>query len=293
MPKTPINAVNKSASQLINKSFPKTINKPPIATDSAFELVAFSPAQNSSFDASVLSKKIMAMQTTRYPPFTQDDDDVESPYQGFNLGLHVGDCAAQVEKNRHYLQTILPKKTTIQWLEQVHGKQVVYIEQVSVEPITADAAITREKNIALAVMTADCLPILLTSQKGDEIAAIHGGWRPLAANIIVNTLNTMQTNATDICAWLGPCIGKTAFEVGEEVKELFVALNPAFSQAFTAHTSGKYLADLQTIAQLQLSDLGVKNISRLPECTFLNTDKYYSYRKNGVTGRMASLICLR
>jgi len=142
-------------------------------------------------------------------------------------------------------------------------------------------------------MTADCLPILLSSKQGDEIAAIHGGWRSLATNIVNNTIQEMQTDASELCAWLGPCIGKDVFEVGEDVRKAFVDQNALFSQAFFKHTLGKYLADLHCIAKIQLTLLGVKSISALSECTFSNTDKYYSYRKNSITGRMASLICLR
>ena len=152
-------------------------------------------------------------------------------------------------------------------------------------------------------MTADCLPILLVSKSGDEIAAIHGGWRPLAANIITKTLEKMKTPTADIYAWLGPCISKNAFEVGSEVKAAFVEqneqneyINECFEAAYTKKFNGnpldKYLADLHKIAKLQLENLGINQISTLPECTYANTDKYYSYRKKAITGRMATLICL-
>ena len=243
-----------------------------------------------------LAAKVLALQTTRLTPNiicpNIDSDDQTHPYQNFNLGLHVGDCPQQVLKNRQSLQKLLPENTKIQWLEQVHGNEVVEVQQVSTVAIVADAAVTDKKNTCLAIMTADCLPILLVSKYGDEIAAIHGGWRPLAANIIINTLNKMKTPNADICAWLGPCISKNAFEVGAEVKTEFVQQNECFSSAFTAKANGKYLADLHAIARLQLASLGVNQISALSECTYANTDKYYSYRKNAVTGRMATLICL-
>ena len=237
-----------------------------------------------------LAKNIFAIQTTRITPHDSPKDQT-SPYQSFNLGLHVGDCSKQVEKNRQLLQELLPEKTKIQWLEQVHGNDVIEVFQVSKKAIVADAAVTTEKNICLAIMTADCLPILLVSKNGDEIAAIHGGWRSLAANIITNTLNKMQTPAADIYAWLGPCISQRAFEVGSEVKAAFVQQSPSFNAAFDLKSNGKYLADLHTIAALQLEGVGINQISTLPECTYSNIDKYYSYRKNAITGRMASLIC--
>ncbi len=276
---------------MLKKSI-KALNHPLLATNSAIEFVAFSERKNSKLSHSSCDEKVLAMQTSRISPFNTNVD-TNSPYQGFNLGFHVGDLPEQVEKNRQFLLKLLPDNTKIQWLEQVHGNGVVQITDVSLQAVTADAAFTKEKNICLSVMTADCLPILLASKAGDEIAAIHGGWRPLAANIISNTISKMDTGASELCAWLGPCIGKKAFEVGQEVVDTFVSQSPLFSLAFIKHTPGKYFADLQQIAQIQLSQLGVESINVSPECTFSNTEKYYSYRKNTKTGRMASLICLR
>lgn len=245
-----------------------------------------SQSESKNFD-----EKVLAIQTTRLSPCNTSYND-NTPYQSFNLGLHVGDCSKKVERNRQYLQKLLPEKTTIQWLEQVHGNKVVEISKATKQPLVADAIITREKNIAIAIMTADCLPILLVSKNGDEIAAIHGGWRPLAANIIANTLSKMHTTANDIYAWLGPCIGKEAFEVGDEVKMAFVEQGHMFSQAFSKQYNGKYLANLHQIASLQLSHLGITQVSTLPECTYSESTKYYSYRKEITTGRMATIITL-
>ena len=245
---------------------------------------------HSQLESATLDDKVLALQTTRISPSNTSADN--SPYKSFNLGLHVGDCAKQVEHNRQYLQKSLPTKTSIQWLEQVHGNTVAEISRITKENIIADAMVTREKNIALAIMTADCLPILLASKQGDEIAAIHGGWRPLAANIITNTLHKMQTKADDIYAWLGPCIGKDAFEVGSEVRKAFIEQRDIFSQAFCKQENGKYLANLHKIASLQLNQLGIKHISTLSECTYSEPEKYYSYRKNPTTGRMATVIAL-
>jgi YfiH family protein len=231
------------------------------------------------------------MQTTRVSPKKIPVDNVTA-YKNFNLGLHVGDCVEQVEKNRQYLQELLPLKTRIQWLEQVHGDTVVNIQRVTKQPIVADAMVTREKNIALAIMTADCLPILLVSSNGDEIAAIHGGWRPLGANIITNTVSKMHAAAGEIYAWLGPCIGKKVFEVGYDVQKVFAEKDDIFSQAFCKQDNGKYLADLHKIATIQLNQLGITKISHLSECTYSEPEKYYSYRKASTTGRMASVITL-
>jgi YfiH family protein len=257
-------------------------------THSAIEFVQW-PVNPSTVEKNV-DGNILAIQTTRVAPNDLIGEQT-SPYQGFNLGLHVGDCAQQVENNRSFLQELLPKNAKIQWLEQVHGNEVAEISKVSTQTVIADAAVTREKNTCLAIMTADCLPILLMSKSGNEIAAIHGGWRPLASNIITKTLDKMKTPAVDIYAWLGPCISKSAFEVGKEVRARFVQNHDSFSSAFIAKNNGQYLADLHKIAKMQLERLGINQISTLPECTFSN-DKYYSYRKNSITGRMATLICI-
>jgi YfiH family protein len=245
---------------------------------------------DSQLESTYLNGKVLAIQTTRISPKNIASDN--TAYQSFNLGLHVGDCSKQVKLNRQYLQNLLPSNTRIQWLEQVHGHAVAEISSVSKQAIIADAMVTREKNIALAIMTADCLPILLISNKGDEVAAIHGGWRPLSANIITNTLNKMHTAADEIYVWLGPCIGKEFFEVGHEVQRVFVEQSSLFSQAFCKQSNGKYLANLHEIATLQLNNLGIKKINTLSECTYSEPEKYYSYRKNSTTGRMATVISL-
>ena len=265
-----------------------------IKTRSAIELIQWpTPLATSEKHkpSNSITEKVLAIQTTRIAP-SDIGGASKQAYQAFNLGLHVGDCELQVAKNRQYLSTLLPENTAIQWLEQVHGNKVAEISQVTQQAITADAAVTRHKGACLAIMTADCLPILLASKFGDEIAAIHGGWRPLAANIINETLAKMNSQNSDIVAWLGPCISKNAFEVGDDVKTAFVQQSDAFSSAFMPTSKGKYLADLHQIALIQLKSLGVTQISRLAECTYANTNKYYSYRKHAITGRMASLICL-
>lgn len=258
-------------------------------TNSAIEFVQW-PVK-SIVEQNAIEKKVLAIQTTRIPPFNLSNNSISS-YQGFNLGLHVDDCAKQVNKNRQLLQKLLPQNASIQWFEQVHGNDVVEISQVTSQALVADAAITQVENVCLAIMTADCLPIMLVSKNGDEVAAIHGGWRPLSTDIIKNTITKMNTPPADIYAWLGPCISKSAFEIGNEVKDIFVKKNVKFTAAFLAKANGKYVADLPLIAKIQLENLGVNNFSCLPECTYTNTEKYYSYRKNAITGRMATLICL-
>lgn len=231
----------------------------------------------------------LAFTTTRAHPYRKHNHC--NGFQYFNLGTHVGDDLDVVNEHRAILNDFLPLETKIQWLEQVHGNQVASVQKHHQVPLVADAAVTTNKNIALAIMTADCLPILLASINGDEIAAIHGGWRPLASNIIARTLAKIQTKNQQIYAWLGPCIGKNAFEVGEEVRQAFLRQSSSFKLAFKKVASDKYLADLHQIAILQLNALGVDNISVLPHCTFSMPDQYYSYRRDNKTGRMATVIC--
>lgn len=249
-------------------------------------------------------QNVLAFTTTRnYPSVNAqtESSDSSTSFNHFNLGLHVGDDPEKVLINRQKLSTLLPENTRIQWLEQVHGSEVLLIEKYTKQTLIADAAITREKNIALAIMTADCLPILLTAKDGSEIAAIHGGWKPLAKNIIANTLNKMTTRNEDISVWLGPCISKLAFEVGEDVKSAFVNQSKSFSKAFSVSSSTsyqkhkkpplKYLADLALIAKIQLTALGIKNFHHLGDCTYTDETQYFSYRRENITGRMASIIC--
>lgn len=284
-------------------------------TDSTFELVKWSTSSSQS-----INNNIFAIQTTRNSPFQNSlpsnklsnivpsGDSSSSQFGGFNLGNHVGDNPKKVKYNRDQLTGYINQQFSIgggnestnsvgsvkiQWLEQVHGNDVTIVDTVVDRPIIADASITRHKYIALAIMTADCLPILLTDIEGKVIAAIHGGWRSLAANIIERTVLKMDTSPSDIVVWLGPCISAKSFEVGGEVKQAFIEQDLELESAFIIQPNGKYLANLHTIARLQLLSLGIHIISSLAECTYQQTDKYYSFRKDEATGRMASIICLR
>lgn len=224
------------------------------------------------------------------------------PYDAFNLGDHVGDSPVNVLMNRNILKKELlaqsavqtHKKISVQWLKQVHEADVVVVKEHSEVPHIADAAITRVPNLALAIMTADCLPILIAAKDGSEIAAIHGGWKPLAKNIIANTLSKMSSVPSDLCVWLGPCISQKAFEVGSEVKAEFTRQGSVFEKAFNNSTKqGHFLANLHEIARIQLKALGITDITSLPHCTYEQSQEYFSYRRDGVTGRMASVIMIK
>lgn len=265
-------------------------------TKSPFKLS--SPA----FDSIELSvNNVQAIQTTRLFPHIDNtkntrnfsgSSDSSSAFGAFNLGTHVNDNLNQVHANRAHLLHFLPPKSSIQWLEQVHENNVVLIEEVNAVPLKADAMITREKNIALAIMTADCLPILLANIQGTEIAAIHAGWRSLASGIITKTLHQMHSEPQEIIAWLGPCISQQKFEVGEEVKSTFVTLDKKNAQAFLASKNNKWMADLRCLAHMEINAYGVNVINKSENCTFSDPSRYYSYRKQTITGRMASVICL-
>lgn len=240
-------------------------------------------------------KDSLAFTTTRLllnagKPFNSKSS--KPPYNDFNLGLHVGDEKNQVLAHRKQLAEQLPLQHNIQWFEQVHGNHVAIVNQHQQRPIIADAAITQSPEIALAIMTADCLPILLINEEGTEIAAIHAGWRPLANNIIKNTIDKMESLSDKIYAWLGPCIGADAFEVGPEVVSAFTKLSPDLDKYFIKAKEGKYLADLHSIAEFLLLTQGVNKFSKLEHCTYERHHEYFSYRRDGQTGRMASVIAL-
>jgi len=246
---------------------------------------------NSCFDDVVLPvDNVQALQTTRQSP--ADKAQSQPPFNSFNLGLHVGDDPSQVSNNRNLLLDFLPSHSQIQWLDQVHANNVEIINSVSSTPRIADAMITSTPKVALAIMTADCLPILLTNRGGNEVGVIHGGWRPLALNIIEHTLTSMKTKNSDIYAWLGPCIGPSEFEVGDEVKQAFAVGSADLSQCFKPKVKGKWLADLKGIAISLLKYHGVNIVNSNDTCTYKNNQRYYSYRREKVTGRMASLICI-
>ncbi|WDD97955.1 peptidoglycan editing factor PgeF [Thalassomonas actiniarum] len=231
---------------------------------------------------------VLAFNTTRQHPHR--DKPPVTDFDSFNLGTHVGDDIGRVENNRQALKEFLPKGSQIQWLEQVHGNTVVEVHCHSEQPLVADAAVTRNPDVTLAVMTADCLPILLSCGQGKEVAVIHGGWRPLLAGIISNTLQKMQSRNTELYAWLGPCIGEQAFEVGAEVRQAFVGQSAMFDAAFKSTGQGKYLGNLALIAKLQLNSVGVQQVSAVNHCTYAMEQRYYSYRRNAITGRMAAFI---
>ena len=216
-------------------------------------------------------------------------------YDSLNLGLHVGDAEQQVMANRELLCKQLALAAKPVWLEQVHGTHVLNLDTLSLAqaedtPI-ADASYSRTASQVCAVMTADCLPVLLCNQAGTEVAAAHAGWRGLCDGVIEATAAQFSSPMDELIAYLGPAIGPQKFEVGVEVKHAFCGLHPQGAACFIP-SGDKYLADIIGLAKLRLSLLGIKHIYSADICTVSDTD-YFSYRRDKVTGRMASLIWLK
>ncbi len=216
------------------------------------------------------------------------------PYESLNLGGHVGDVAEAVAFNRQRLNAMAELPAPVHWLEQVHGTNVARLTADTSfnEVQTADAAYTNQPGVVCAVMTADCLPVLFCSRAGDEVAAAHAGWRGLNAGVLENTVAAFNAPPQDIIAWMGPAIGAQKFEVGPEVRDAFITSLPKSALAFTVFGE-KYLADIFMLARLRLQACGLINITGGEFCTVTDNDNFFSYRRDGITGRLASLIWLR
>ena len=213
----------------------------------------------------------------------------EGPYAEFNLGFHRGDNKESVQKNREQLKKTCQLAAEPLWLKQTHSNLVINADAYY-ENIDSDGCYTNKKNQACVVMTADCLPILLCNRQGTEIAAIHAGWRGLANGIIEVGLNHFQSSPHEIMAWFGPAIGPHYFEVGEEVRDAFIQHDPDAAQAFKVKEK-KWLANLYELARLRLNKKGVTQIYGGDMCTFSDSKRFYSYRRDGQnSGRLATLI---
>jgi hypothetical protein len=224
------------------------------------------------------------------------------PYDSFNTATHVGDDPDAVAENRHILRMDLPGEPL--WLNQVHGNRV--FERVASPspggdtPSAADACVTRQTGQVCVVQTADCLPVLFCDEAGSVVAAVHAGWRGLAGGVLEATVRAMGVAPGDILAWLGAAIGPDAFEVGEEVREAFVSQHALAGVAFRPVLPGtldeaprKWLADLYALARIRLAAVGVERVYGGGLCTFKDRERFFSYRREQVTGRMASLIWLQ
>ena len=232
--------------------------------------------------------QVRAVSTTRHGGFSR------GPYASMNPAAHVGDDPATVLANRKMLQQVLQLPAEPRWLQQVHGTTVLDAGDpvAAGEGPVADAAYCSQTGVVCVVLTADCLPILLCDVAGRHVAALHAGWRGLAAGVIEQTIETMKQPGETLLAWLGPAIGPDAYPVGDEVRDVFLAHNKRAAAAFQPGPDGSWMADLYRLARQRLAERGVTAIYGGHECSFTDAERFFSYRRDGVTGRMSTLIWL-
>ena len=215
-----------------------------------------------------------------------------APYASLNLGRHVGDAAASVAENRRSLAVTAGLPAEPVWLTQVHGATVADLDAPGA-PGAADACFSRAFGKVCAILTADCLPILFAADSGDLVAASHAGWRGVAGGVIETTVAALRVPPAQLLAWLGPAIGPQHFEVGAEVREALLKDDVGAEGAFTLNARGRFMADLAAVARRRLAAAGISRIFGGGECTFADRDRYFSHRRDGVSGRQATLIWLR
>lgn len=227
--------------------------------------------------------QVRAFQTTRRGGVSA------APYASFNLGGHVGDEPMAVMRNRMLLSPHVPNEPV--WLKQVHGTVVADAAAAGCLPV-ADASVAHQRHAVCVVMTADCLPVLLCDESGTVVGAAHAGWRGLCDGVIEATVAAMGVAPQTLMAWLGPAISQRAFEVGGEVRTAFMQHAPEAAQAFIEKPEGKWMADIYLLARQRLHALGITRIYGGGLCTYGDAEQFYSYRRDGTTGRMGSFIWL-
>lgn len=227
--------------------------------------------------------RVKAFSSTRLGGFSS------APFQGLNLGNHVGDDTNVVERNRQWLfeQAQMPSKPI--WLNQTHSTAVLESYEPTDEVLDADGLFTSATDVVCSAMTADCLPVLLTNIQGNQVAAVHAGWRGLANGIIEQALTKFEG---EVMAWIGPAIGAQAFEVGKDVLDAFVTFDSQALKAFTPvkDVNAKWLADMNMLVTQRLNKSGVTSVYYSELCTYQDSERFYSYRRDGRTGRQASFI---
>jgi len=211
----------------------------------------------------------------------------QGPYFSLNPAAHVSDDSERVRQNRKIIREMLDLPAEPVWLDQIHSNRAVKAEKTT-SLQQADASYTNESGVVCAVMTADCLPLLVCSTDGAQVGAIHAGWRGLLAGVISNTVVAMQQQ--NLLVWLGPAIGPDCFEVGAEVCDVFLEKSAKFDNAFKKQSNGKWLADIYQLARIELAALGIANVYGGTNCTVTEHERFYSYRRDTQTGRMATLI---
>ncbi|MDT8868949.1 peptidoglycan editing factor PgeF [Vibrio fluvialis] len=226
---------------------------------------------------------VKALSSTRVGGFSQP------PYAGLNLGMHVGDDPKFVERNRDQLKHDASMPSTPIWLNQTHSTVVLEVGAPTSQVLDADGVWTTAPNVVCSAMTADCLPVLISNTQGTKVAAVHAGWRGLSGGIVENALS--QFASEDVLVWLGPAIGPQAFEVGDDVLAAFSAHDDNAHLAFKpGKQAGKWWADMNHLTRLRLAKLGIERVFDNGLCTYQDANLFYSYRRDGVTGRQASFI---
>ncbi|MFT5138749.1 MAG: YfiH family protein [Lysobacterales bacterium] len=228
-------------------------------------------------------ERVCAISTTRVGGVSQ------GAWRSLNLGSNCGDVPGDVFENQKRLGECLP--APVQWLSQVHGNTCLKHNGSRIQGDEADAVFSAQVGQVCAVLSADCLPVLFTDINGNQVAAAHAGWRGLAAGVLANTITAMDCEPNNLMAWLGPCIGPDKYEVGFEVRDAFLQVDPTSHIAFRASGTA-WLADMNLLAKQQLENAGVTKIFGGNYCTFSESDKFFSFRRDGLTGRMATLIWL-
>jgi YfiH family protein len=212
------------------------------------------------------------------------------PFDDLNLGLRAGDQAERVQRNRARLVRALDLPQPPPWLHQVHGATVVCAEAVEADATAADAIWTARFDLPCAVLVADCLPVLFCDDAGERVAAAHAGWRGLASGVLEATVAALGRPGSRLMAWLGPAIGPEAFEVGGEVRDAFLQPDPGATTCFRPSPRGRWLADLPQLARRRLAAVGVERVHGSNACTYSDPQRFFSYRRDGTTGRMAALV---
>ncbi len=226
-----------------------------------------------------------------------------APYDSLNVGAHVGDVPAAVQENRRRLREALALPSEPAWLEQVHGTGVVAIDALdpragtpavdeAARPPTADAVTTHHSGPVCVIQVADCMPVLFAARDGSAVGAAHAGWRGLAGGVLQATVKSLRVPPAQLVAWLGPTIGQSNFEVGEDVRAAFTAEDAGAVSAFAPNMRGRWQCDLYALARRRLAMLGVENVFGGGWCTYADPTRFFSFRRDGRCGRMAALIWL-
>ncbi|UJF18936.1 peptidoglycan editing factor PgeF [Vibrio sp. SS-MA-C1-2] len=249
---------------------------------------------------------------------TRQDGVSLAPFHSFNLGAHVGDNLEHVTENREQLINLATLPTPPRWLNQTHSTTVINLDlPTDTDLPNGDASFTKQKNVVSTIMTADCLPLLICNKQGTQVAAVHAGWRGLVDGVIEETIATFDVEPSELMVWLGAAIGSEAFEVGNDVRDAFITSDPKAAAGFTMKASTeslsqensiskmlkheddlidsanqKWFSDIYFLAELRLNHLGIHDIYGGEFCTYKQKDSFFSYRRDGQTGRMASLIWL-